>query len=58
METLREDTIINLIISETAGTNKTTETQRTGIRTDAGEWERLHTLHSGGCGFDGALLPV
>lgn len=24
----------------------------------AGEWERLHTLHSGGCGFEGALLPV
>lgn len=28
------------------------------VRTDAGEWERLHTLHSGGCGFEGALLPV
>lgn len=29
-----------------------------GVRTDAGEWERLHTLHSGGCGFQEALLPV
>lgn len=39
-------------------TRQTKGTQWMGVRTDAGEWERLHTLHSGGCGFEGALLPV
>lgn len=49
---------INLsILGVTAIRTEQTD-KRDAVNGGDDRWERLHTLHSGGCGFEGALLPV